>query len=79
MNDPNKGMSSNGLDVNRMDVSSSMPSKNAKIHTFKGHSQTVTSLSPIAHRPTHFVSASTDGKVRIWDFDRLIELYCFDI
>ena len=54
-----------------------MPSKS--VHVFKGHSQTVTSLAPIRSRPTHFVSASTDGKVRIWDFDRLIELYCFDI
>lgn len=49
------------------------------VFTFKGHSQTVTSLAAIPSRPTHFVSASTDGKVRIWDFEGLMDLYCFDI
>ena len=29
--------------------------------------------------PTQFVSASLDGKLRIWCTERMIELYCFDI
>jgi WD40 repeat protein len=49
------------------------------VHVFKGHSRTVTSLAPIKSKPTYFVSASKDGKVRIWCFEKMIELYCFDI
>mmetsp|Transcript_24011 Transcript_24011/g.36913 ORF Transcript_24011/g.36913 Transcript_24011/m.36913 type:complete len:126 (+) Transcript_24011:1184-1561(+) len=49
------------------------------VHVFKGHSRQVTSLAPIKSKNTYFVSASLDGKVRIWDYEKMIELYCFDI
>jgi WD40 repeat protein len=49
------------------------------IHVFKGHSRRVTSLMPIKEKGTYFVSASLDGKVRIWCIEKMIELYCFDI
>jgi WD40 repeat protein len=49
------------------------------VHVFKGHSQTVTSLAPVSSKKSYFVSASLDGKVRIWDIEKMIELYCFDI
>ena len=71
-----RNIENSSQDLNQAD---SGPTPSKSVHVFKGHSQTVTSLAPIQSRPTHFVSASTDGKVRIWDFDRLIELYCFDI
>ena len=46
---------------------------------FKGHSRKVTSLAPVEGKSTYFVSASLDGKVRIWCLEKMIELYCFDI
>lgn len=49
------------------------------IHIFKGHSRKVTSLAPIKSKGTYFVSASLDGKLRIWCIEKMIELYCFDI
>lgn len=49
------------------------------IHVFKGHSRRVTSLKPIQGKSTSFVSASLDGKLRIWCIEKMIELYCFDI
>ena len=39
----------------------------------------MTSLAPIEHKATYFVSASLDGKLRIWCIEKMIELYCFDI
>ena len=39
----------------------------------------MTSLAPIKGKSTLFVSASLDGKVRIWCIEKMIELYCFDI
>jgi len=51
----------------------------SSIHVFKGHSRRVTSLAPIASKNTYFVSASLDGKLRIWCIEKMIELYCFDI
>jgi len=49
------------------------------VHVFKGHSRKVTSLAPVENKNTYFVSASVDGKVRIWCLEKMIELYCFDI
>lgn len=67
-----------------MEQESEHPSTQAQgglksVHVFKGHSRTVTSLAPIKSKSTYFVSSSTDGKVRIWCFEKMIELYCFDI
>ncbi len=56
----------------------SMPTYNNSVHVFNGHSKGVSSLAPIKNR-TQFVSASTDGKIKIWCVEKLIELYCFDI
>ena len=39
----------------------------------------MSSLAPIKSKPTYFVSSSEDGKIRIWCFEKMIELYCFDI
>lgn len=39
----------------------------------------MTSLKPIDGKQTYFVSASLDGKLRIWCIEKMIELYCFDI
>ena len=39
----------------------------------------MTSLAPIRNKSTYFVSASLDGKLRIWCIEKMIELYCFDI
>ena len=39
----------------------------------------MTSLAPIESKATYFVSASLDGKLRIWCIEKMIELYCFDI
>lgn len=49
------------------------------IHTFKGHSRRVTSLMPIKSKETYFVSASLDGKLKIWCIEKMLELYSFDI
>ena len=47
------------------------------MHTFKGHSRTVTSMRPVRDTPSSFVSASLDGSLRIWCLDKFIQLYTF--
>ena len=54
-------------------------SNSTKSNVLKGHSRKVTSLAPIKGKSTYFVSASLDGKLRIWCIEKMIELYCFDI
>ena len=49
------------------------------IHVFKGHSRRVTSVTPVSSKSTYFLSASLDGKLRIWCIEKMIELYCFDV
>ena len=47
------------------------------MHTFKGHSRTVTSMRLIKDSYSSFVSASLDGSVRVWCLDKFIQLYTF--
>ena len=47
------------------------------MHTFKGHSRTVTSMRLIKNSYSSFVSASLDGSVRVWCLDKFIQLYSF--
>ena len=47
------------------------------MHTFKGHSRTVTSMRLIRGSYSSFVSASLDGSVRVWCLDKFIQLYTF--
>lgn len=39
------------------------------IHSFPGHTKTVTSLSNHPNQPTLFISASNDNTIRIWCLD----------
>ena len=62
------------------DVSHDQIAKPKFIHTFKGHTRRVTDIRAVRSAVSNtFVSASLDGTVRIWDLDKLIELYAFDI
>ena len=47
------------------------------MHTFKGHSRTVTSMKLIKDSYSSFVSASLDGSIRVWCLDKFIQLYTF--
>ena len=47
------------------------------MHTFKGHSRTVTSMKLINSSYSSFVSASLDGSIRVWCLDKFICLYTF--
>ena len=47
------------------------------MHTFKGHSRTVTSMKMIKESYSSFVSASLDGSIRVWCLDKFIQLYTF--
>eukprot|EP00347_Sterkiella_histriomuscorum_P010595 403375671 len=49
------------------------------IHSFGGHTKTVTSLSNHPTQPTLFISASNDNTIRIWCLDKFQELYCFEL
>ena len=60
------------------------------IHSYGGHTKTVTSLSNHPTQPTLFISASNDNTVRIWCLDvrsfyvmtilqKFTELYCFEL
>ena len=56
------------------------PVQGKRIHTFKSHTRGITSIKKVTSTLSNtFVSASTDGTVRIWCLDKLIELYVFDI
>ncbi|CDW78455.1 wd repeat-containing protein 87 [Stylonychia lemnae] len=49
------------------------------IHSYGGHTKTVTSLSNHPTQPTLFISASNDNTIRIWCLDKFSELYCFEL
>lgn len=47
------------------------------MHTFKGHSRSVTQMKRIRDSYSSFVSASMDGSIRVWCLDKFIQLYTF--
>lgn len=49
------------------------------IHSFGGHSKTVSSLMIHPKQKTLFISASNDNTIRIWCLDKFTELYCFEL
>ena len=51
----------------------------SSLHIFKGHSRRVTSLERVKSKESYFISASLDGKLKIWCTEKMIELYCFDM
>ena len=54
-------------------------SKKQFMHTFTSHSRAITSMRMKSFDSATFISTSLDGSIRIWDLDKLIELYCFEI
>ena len=55
-----------------------LPTNSQSIHIFHGHSKSVTSLKPIP-QTSYFISGSTDGKLKIWCYEKLTQIYSFDI
>lgn len=47
------------------------------MHTYKGHTRSVTSMKLIKSQQASFVSASLDGTIRIWCLDKFIQLHHF--
>lgn len=66
------------MDESKKDQRLTSPTNSQSIHIFKGHSKSVTSLKPITNT-SYFISASTDGKVKVWCYEKLIQVYSFDI
>lgn len=54
-------------------------SRRKLIHSFSGHTKSVTSLKQHPKQSTLFISTSNDCSIRIWCLDKFTELYCFEL
>ena len=49
------------------------------MHTFSGHSKAVTGMQQSSHNENYIVSGGLDGVIKIWDLERMIEIYSFEV
>ena len=59
------------MDESKKEQRLSLPTISQSIHIFKGHSKAVNSIKPMPNT-SYFISASTDGKIKIWCYEKLI-------